>query len=505
MRRSPSRYGAAVVSFAAVAAVAAVAAGAGDGPGPARAARLNVLLVTADDLGLQLSAYGEERIATPHLDALAQGGTLFEVAYASQASCSPSRSTILTGLYPHATGQYGLVNARAGFELHAHLRGRTLPALLKEHGFRTGVVGKLHVAPRELFPWDHRGPTDARDVREVAAEVERFLSANPDDEAAPFFLMVNFTDPHVFRMPGGRFGYERQVGGLPERPVEPSADTLFAFQGVDAPFQRRRVADYLSAVLRLDAGVGLLLGVLEEHGRADETLVLFCGDHGPPFARAKTTCYEAGLRVPFLVRWPGAAAGRRSRALVSTADIVPTVLDAVGIEPPAGLHGRSLRPLVQGEPNGDAPWREYLVGEYHFHGYKPFYPRRAIRDARYKLIRNLRAGDETPGTGIDGDRAIELARSEAYEGTPVRRAFETFAAPPEFELYDLERDPSELVNLSGQASVRAVEGRLKDALEAWRRRTSDPLLDPTFVEELIRRGERAERRATRTSTDSRRD
>ena len=111
---------------------------------------MNVLFITADDLGLQLGCYGETLIRTPHLDALAASGTRFKVAYVAQASCSPSRSAMFTGLHTHGTGQYGLVNA--GLALHPQLRDRTISNLLKKAGYRTGIIGKLHVAPEASLP-----------------------------------------------------------------------------------------------------------------------------------------------------------------------------------------------------------------------------------------------------------------------------------------------------------------------------------------------------------------
>ena len=438
--------------------------------GPAFCAeRLNVLLITADDLGLQLSCYGETAIETPNLDALARRSTLFEAAYVTQASCSPSRSSMFTGLYPHATGQYGLVNG--GFELHRPLREQTIPALLKRAGYRTGIIGKLHVAPEDSFPFDVRLRTDMRDVRSVADAVEPFLN----DDSVPFFLMVNYSDPHAWRpnRQSREWSFPDQWKGLPERPKQVGEVPPFAFQEIDSPEQLKRTTGYYNEVLRLDAGVGLLLDRLERSGHADDTLVLFVGDHGPPFARGKTTCYEAGLRVPFLVSWPGVSKPMRSRAMVSTVDLLPTILDAAGAETPEGLHGRSLRPVVSGAA---ADWREYLAAEFHYHGARPFYPRRAIRDQRYKLIHNLRAGEAKPSTGIDGDTAYRQSQEPKYENTEVRRAFDTFADPPEFELYDLQSDPWEFRNLAESSEHAEELARLKDALRAWREQTDDPLL-----------------------------
>lgn len=338
-------------------------------------AKLNVLLITADDLGLQLSSYGETLIQTPELDAFAATGVQFDVAYVAQASCSPSRSAMFTGLYPHSNGQYGLMPG-TGYSLHPHLRDKTIPALLKQAGYRTGIIGKLHVAPEESFPFDFRPRVNMRRVRDAAAEAKRFLGETGNE---PFFLMVNYTDPHAYRenRESSDWSFPRQVDGLPVNPIDPGPETLFGFQGIDTPEQRVRTANYYNTVMRLDAGVGLLLDELDATGKADETLVIFLGDHGPPFARGKTSVYESGLRVPFMVRWPGVSTPMRSPAMVSAVDILPTILDAVELPAPGVLEGRSLRPVVAKK---DAPWRQFLTGEFHYHGAEPFYPRRGIRD-----------------------------------------------------------------------------------------------------------------------------
>jgi len=448
--------------------------------------RLNVLLITADDLGLQLGCYGETLINTPNLDALASRGVKFDIAYVAQASCSPSRSAMFTGLHTHSTGQYGLTNT--GLSLHEHLQSQTIPNILQRSGYRTGIIGKLHVAPEESFQFDfeeiHGGKT--REVRWVAEQAERFLN---EKNKKPFFLMVNYSDPHAFRDPNDRsqWYFPPQIDGLPKDPLQPSEKTLFDFQGIDTPEQRIRTAGYYNAVQRLDDGIGMLTKVLEQHELFDNTLIIFVGDHGPPFARGKTTCYEAGLRVPFLLYWPGVSTSMNSQAMVSTIDILPTILDATGQPLDHEMHGHSLRPIVQKKSN--AEWRYYLVGEFHFHGSRPFYPRRAIRNQRFKLIHNLRAGEEQPSTGIDGDPAYRISQSDAYEGTDVQKAFATFADPPEYELYDLEKDPIEFNNLAGNPSHQSIEHELKAALLEYLKKTNDPFLDKKFLKKMSNREE----------------
>lgn len=447
-------------------------------------APLNVLFITADDLGLQLGSYGDTVIATPNMDRLAATGVQFQVAYVAQASCSPSRSAMFTGLYVHSNGQYGLTNA-SEFGLHPHLHDAMMPNILKRAGYHTGIVGKLHVRPEEKFQFDERGKYDGRDVKGFAEFADQ-LMANAAAVGKPFFLMANYSDPHAYRSRDPQTGergpwtFRDQMNGVPATLVEPSEKTLWPFQGVDSPEQRARVAGYYNEVKRLDVGVGLLLDVLDKHGHSDNTLIVFVGDHGPPFDRGKTTVNEAGLRIPFLVRWPGVSKPMQSAAMVSTVDILPTVIDATGAEPAVEMHGRSLRPLLS---NPDAEWREYLVGEFHMHG-RPFFPRRAIRDGRYKLIHNLLAGKVKPSHNIDGDLGYKLSRESQYDNTDIRRAFDTYADPPEFEFYDLESDPWEFNNVAGKAEHKEAQERLTAALLEWRKQTNDPFLDLAFLDKL---------------------
>ncbi len=437
----------------------------------AAAPKPNILLITSDDLGLQLGCYGDRVIRTPHLDALARRGRLFENAYVAQASCSPSRSAMFTGLYPHANGQYGLLNADAGFELHAPLRSQTIPALLKNAGYRTGILGKLHVGPESSFPFETRLRADTRDVKAAAAEASKFLGG-----PGPFFLMANYSDPHVLgRSPRPpQEAFPTQYKGVPETPLRIGEVPPFPFQQIDTPEQVERVTQYYNAVMRLDAAVGLLLAELEKAGHADDTVILFVGDHGPPFFRGKTSCYEGGVKVPMLAVWPGVfAAGERTPALVSTVDLLPTILDATGQPLPDGLHGRSLRHTLDPRQH-----REFLATEFHFHGASPFFPRRTIREARFKLIHNLSAGRAKPSTGIDGDAAYAMSQAGKHAGTRVGEAFARAADPPEFELYDLQADPWEFDDLAARPEHAATLARLQDALLAWRKDTADPLLTP---------------------------
>ena len=420
-------------------------------------------------MGVTAGCYGDLTIPTPRIDALAKLGVQFKRGYVTQASCSSSRSSMFTGMYPHQNGQLGL--AHRGYTMHRGVP--TLPALLQQNGYRTGVFGKVHVHPEEDFPFDwnvHRDQgLNTRDVKACATHAEQFLRDSGDK---PWFLLASFSDPHK--------PFRPQVAGLPEKPLEPGDIKPFAVHGeIDTPEVRKEVAGYYNAVQRVDRGVGLLMDLLGRTGVAENTLIVFVGDHGPPFSRGKTTCYEFGVHIPFLVAGRDVRPDVRSE-FVSTVDITPTLLRAAGIdfEPPAG--SRELQPLLQ----GDRPaWRESICTEFTAH--RPgFAPQRAIYNDRYKLIHNLLPGHPKPGLGVDRCKIAAALADPKWADTKAKQAFAVMENAPEIELYDLTTDPIEYDNLAGRLEVANVEKQLKETLLAWRRATKDPLLDSSMFEAL---------------------
>jgi N-sulfoglucosamine sulfohydrolase len=167
---------------------------------------------------------------------------------------------------------------------------------------------------------------------------------------------------------------------------------------------------------------------------------------------------------------------------VSTVDILPTILDATGQPIPAHVQGTSLKGSML---SANYQGRKYLVAENHFHIKEPFVPQRTIRNDRFKLIHNLRSGSVTPILNVDGCTAYKISQQAAYDGTPVRTAFDTFANPPEYELYDLINDPIEFYNLAGDPKYQDPLNELKAALLSWRQETKDPFLDPAVMDYYI--------------------
>lgn len=449
---------------------------------PAAPKPLNIVLITADDLGMQLNCYGDHTIATPNLDRLAAEGCRFTNGYVAQPSCSPSRSTILTGLYPHQNGQIGLANKNYPYHMNAGVE--TLPAMLKKAGYRTGIIGKLHVNPADAFPFDyaHLEVVPTRTVRNVAVQAEEFVHQSADQ---PFFLMVNYFDPHM--------KFIDQVDGLPVVPLGKDNVKAWEWQQIDTPEERQRIAGYYNCIARVDIGVGLLMEKLVATGHREDTVVIFLSDNGPPFCRGKTTCYETGVHLPFIARWPGSKAGVVSDAMVSSIDLVPTMLEAAKLPPRPALPGRSLRPLLAGE---NPQWRSTVCTEHTTHGPPSYFPRRAIHDGHYSLIVNLTPDRTNPTLAIDGDMAYQASRDPSFEGTSVRKAFDTLANPPAEELYDTQRDPIQFENLAGKPEYKEIQDRLRRELDAWRHDTNDPLLDPEALRQLTEKQDAMQTSAT---------
>lgn len=424
----------------------------------------NILLITADDHGIQLGCYGDEIARTPNLDKLASQGVLFQNAYVSQASCSPSRSSILTGLYPHQSGQIGL--SHRGFSMRHGIPN--LVATLKQNGYRTGILGKLHVQPDHEYPFDFKdfATQPMRDVKRVADTSRTFIQSSEE----PFFLYVNFCDPHV--------KFFEQVKGIPGKTYDSTMVRPFPWQGIDQPEELARIAGYYNCVARLDEGIGMLLKTVEDLGVMDNTLIIYVGDHGAPFTRGKGSCYESGIQIPFIMKYAEVKANIHSEKLVSTLDILPTILEASNCEFNSPIEGNSLFKTLAGEKDAV---RRYLFSEFTFHTHRHFSPRRAVRNDRYKLIHNLLPGDKAlHHPSIDGDMAYRLSRDEKYNGTKVRDAFDLYLNPTEFELYDLHEDPYEFVNLANNAKYSNEFNELKTALQIWRKETNDPFLNDSI-------------------------
>lgn len=450
-------------------------------------AQPNILLITSEDNGPELGCYGDPYARTPHLDALAERGVRFENASVPYSVCSPSRGAIFTGMYPHQNGQMGL----ATHHFAMYRAWPVIPTFLHGRGYRTGLIGKLHVNPASAFTFDfkrHNGSNFGdRDIRAFADAARSFFDAGDE----PFFLMVNYPDAH--------FPLHRQQHGWPIEPQTGGDVEVMPWVGATSTRLREFAADYYNCLSRLDSGIGMLLEELQASGKHEETLIIYLGDHGAQFSRGKTSVYEAGLRVPMIVYWPGESeAGLVPEQLVSSLDLFPTILEALEVpaeEWPEHLVGHSLLPITRAA--SDEVLREYRFGERSADSAVLLYPQRCVRDARYKLIHSPVRDRHNILHDLYRDRhnahfIAGTSQEEVDDSGPLAQAvYARYRHPPEYELYDLETDPHEFHNLAHDPAYAEVKRRLTDALAQWQRDTRDP-----FAREDLARRFMAEMDAT---------
>jgi N-sulfoglucosamine sulfohydrolase len=266
------------------------------------------------------------------------------------------------------------------------------------------------------------------------------------------------------------------------------------YMGIDSPEFREMVADYYNCMSRLDSLISALLQILDQSGKTDNTIVIYIGDHGADMLRGKRTCYEGGLRIPMLMRWPDHIVPQVRDELVSTLDLMPTLIRATGAKPVEGLPGAALQPLFR---SGSAKWRTHYCAEYHTHAAAPnYFPQRSVRNDRYKLIESLLPDTVHPDYGktiekLHGDfggqdynGALDLNAVITASRPEVKAAYALMRSPPRYQLYDLQADPYEFRNLAEDPDYVDTRANLLERLNQWRHDTNDPLLEPEKLRRL---------------------
>jgi N-sulfoglucosamine sulfohydrolase len=450
--------------------------------------RPNIVLIVSDDHGREaLGCYGNPVIQTPNLDRLAAEGVRFTNSFCTTASCAASRSVILTGLYNHTNGTYGHTHGCHHFSCFDDVV--TLPALLNAGGYRTGRAGKKHYAPESIYPFQWHCPEGfGRDDVGMAEACREFIQGESFAHDDPFFLYWCSFDPH-------------RAGVLEEHPLRPNdfGNPPESFPGdveqpygedevivppflSDTPEVRAEVAQYYQSISRLDRGIGRLIDLLQEAGKYDETVILYISDNGAAFPEAKTTLYEPGMRLPCIVRSPQhGGRGITNDALITWADITPTVLDLAGLyQDPERFHGKSFVGILGREsPQG---WRDEVYAAHTFHEITNYYPMRVLRTPRWKFIWNV-------AWKLDYSFASDLWASATWQGV-LRDGLDRFGARTvdaylhraRFELYDLEDDPDEIVNLAGRPEYAELVESFCEKIKAFQRETDDPWLHKWIYE-----------------------
>lgn len=426
--------------------------------------RPNILFAIADDWSWpHAGAYGDRVVKTPTFDYIAREGVLFTNAFCTAPTCTASRGAILTGQAAHRLEE--------GANLHSALPARfpVYPDILESAGYYVGFTGKGWSPGNVGAGGRKRNPAGPR-----FESFEAFLKSAPANK--PFCFWFGSSHPHR--------PYEKDSGirsGLnPDDVVVPSFLP-------DTPEVRSDILDYYYEVQQFDDEVSELLRVLDESGRAQNTIVIMTSDNGMPFPRAKANLYEAGIHMPLAIMWPGKVkGGRKAEDLIGFTDFAPTFLEAAGVRPHPDMTGRSfLSVLTEGRPiEQDAVFTER---ERHANVREGnlSYPMRAVRTKDFLYIRNFEpdrwpAGDPVlyhsvaPWGDIDGSPSKHLILDRRDEDDIVPFFRMACEKRPEEELFDLRSDPWTVKNVADDPKYRSHRDSLRKKLHEWMKDTADP-------------------------------
>ncbi|MDE0860725.1 MAG: sulfatase [Akkermansiaceae bacterium] len=424
------------------------------------AAKPNVLIIIADDCTFSdLPLNGGQNAKTPHLDALTKQSLVFDRAYLGMAMCSPCRSELYTGRYPHRNGcawNHGTVRPDT----------KSIPHLLRPLGYRVGLAGKVHVKPKSAFPFDQvlgfdpncvRNPTNPHDL----AGAKSFLTQKSDQ---PFCLVVALTEPHAPWVMGDASKYPPKKLKLPSYLA-------------DTPVTRESYSKYLAEVTYMDSQIGELLALLDETKLTDNTLVLFTSEQGAQFPGCKWTNWDQGLHTSLVARWPNKIpAGKRTKAIVQYADILPTLLDLAGQK--ADLEkfdGSSFAKVLHGQSHQH---RQHAFGMHNNYPEGPSYPIRSITNGEWRYIRNL-----TPESLYIEKHLMGKNEHNPYWQTWVYSSFSKphhktlvnrFMIRPAEELYHTTKDPLEMTNLAANPTHAEIKKQLSQILTQQLKQQGDP-------------------------------
>lgn len=450
----------------------------------------NILLILSDDHSYpHTGSYGDANVLkyniTPNLDAFAKVGLLFESAYTTAPQCAPSRISMFTGSSPVAIGV-----SRFGEPPRRDVEFFT--DVLRRNGYWVGLDGRNHHLDgsvkdknpiitellqkegmknlKERFDHEERFNTKKGNINKVPQRIHEVLDEVPENK--PFFLYFGFNQPH--RMFDDDFE-EINPDGLVLPPDFP-----------DLPEIRKDYARYLSDVRDMDKGFGSILKVLQDRGIAKNTIVIFMGDNGESLLRGKGTLARRGIHVPLIVSWPGVVKNNTTTtALVSGEDMAPTILDIAGLNFQKEISGMSFAHILKGE---EGETRQYVFAERGFHA-GPLTRTdgldlsRSVTSAKYHFVYN--------GLPMQAFVQVDMVKTQAWKNlvkshesnslSELHNSFYFYEERPYFELYDLEKDPYELNNLSGIKEYTVIEETLRNEMEKKMLKDHDFLPLPSDV------------------------
>jgi len=413
----------------------------------------NILMITCHDLGQHLGCYGIKEIASPNIDRLAAKGIRFANMFSTSAVCSPGRGALHTGRYPQSNGLMGLTHAPWWWRLNEGEKHTA--AILQKAGYETYLCGLQHVfvgGQAKNYGYQHV-LTAKTEAENTVKRTTRFFKERRR-QSKPFFLKVGFFEVH------------RRGGSFTHRKYDPKKPVYVPRYLADTPVMREDLGRYQEDIRYFDSCVGRILDALEAGDAAEHTLVIFTADHGIPYPGAKWSLRDAGIEVPLVMCWPGSslAGGKVYQELISHVDVLPTILDLIGIAKPSNLQGVSFADFLEGKSKVK-PRQEI---------YAQFTPAmfrdnesRCVRTDHYKLIRYFQAG-RCLKFPIDVDPVRFSQHTERAANTGIPRPF--------VQLFDIVNDPDELHDIGSKKENASLVKDLSQKLYTWMKAVEDPIL-----------------------------
>ena len=438
----------------------------------------NVVFILADDMSRDTwGAYGGKDCRTPNIDRLAKDGTRFDRAYCSVAMCAPFRQELYSGRSPWRTGT-----------LPNHSKSapgtKSIVHYLQPLGYRVALLGKSHVGPHACYPFEHLGDVSKKlDANpEILSRAQSFFDdcKNKDE---PFCLFIGSHDSHAPFTTGDQSAYDPNKLKVPA-------------YWVDTPELRQDMTGYYAEITNFDALVGMMRQELEKRKLWKNTIFMVCSEQGTQLPFAKWTCYDSGLHTGLVMHWPNLSKpGSVVKELITTADITPTLASGLGVDLSQGdCDGKSFIPLLEG---GETAIHSYVYGAFTncriIDNRERIYPIRSIRDKRYSLIYNPHYNSLT--SNITLSQALRMQEDPSFQPKSLnptgswvaknakdeqeKQLVHKLHHRPEYELYDLQEDPYEMVNLMGNENQKVFR-RLQKALHQKLRNLGDS--DPISTE-----------------------
>lgn len=410
----------------------------------------NLLLIMSDDMSWSdIGCYGSKNAKTPNIDKLAKSGMRFDNCYNAISMCTPTRCMLYTGLYPVRNGSY---------RNHTFCKPdvKSICNYMLDLGYRVGLTGKQHFAPRDCFPFEiipgfEKGcvkPTDNYTVNGI----KEFMTRNREQ---PFCLVTAGVSPHGPWTVGDTSAYPPEKLKLPAH----MADTQKT---------RERYSSYCAEVTYFDKQLGDVVKVIDNNGLKNDTLVLFLSEQGAQFPGSKWTLYNQGIKAGAVARWPGKIKpGSVSDALVEYVDVLPTFIDAAGGRHDPNLDGLSFLDVLKGKKKEH---KEYAFGIHNNCPEGPPYPIRSVATKQFKYIWNLtpdKPYEEKHLTVRDNYDYWKSWKKKAKTDKRTARLVKRFIHRPKEELYDLKKDPWEMNNIAEKPQYKKVKEELRGELLAW--------------------------------------